>query len=61
MPSVLPQLDNDSILLMYLAGELSAEECSAVEAHLRGATGMEVWWTSPGVGSPASVVTQPGC
>jgi hypothetical protein len=34
MPTVLPQLDNDSILLMYHAGELSAEDAATVERML---------------------------
>lgn len=34
MPSLLSQLDNDSILMMYLAGELPAEDVDAVERML---------------------------
>ena len=34
MPTLLPQLDNDSILLMYLAGELPAEDVAVVERML---------------------------
>src|SRR5687767_2792280 len=40
MPSLLPQLDNDSILLMYLAGELPAEDVASVERMLANDAGL---------------------
>jgi hypothetical protein len=40
MPSVLSQLDNDSIVLMYLAGELPPEDVDAVERMLANDAGM---------------------
>lgn len=40
MPSVLPQLDNDSILMMYLVGELPAEDGADVERMLANDAGL---------------------